>query len=240
MRLDKFVANNSNWSRSELKKLLKQARVTLDGVTVYKPGLKVDPHTAELRVDQSRIGFVGKQYYMLHKPAGYVCANAHSEHPVVLDLMSDPGLHPLSKLQIVGRLDLDTTGLVLLTNDGAWNHAVTSPASECTKVYRVELEKAFDKHTLPLFECGMLLDGERKKTRPASLQILAPSTLELSICEGKYHQVKRMFSQCGNRVRFLHRMRIGDITLDRKIAEGQWRELSAREIQSVYTTPAPV
>ena len=170
------------------------------------------------------------RYLMLHKPTGYVCANSHSEYPVVVDLIRLPRWQ---ELQIVGRLDLDTTGLVLLTDDGQWNHRITSPRSECTKIYRVATANPIAQETVEFFAAGVQLHGEKALTRPAQLELISSHEARLQIHEGKYHQVKRMFAAAGNLVVGLHRESIGDIQLDPALAPGEYRALTEDEIKSV-------
>lgn len=169
---------------------------------------------------------------MLHKPAGYVCANTDGNHPVVLDLLDEDWL---DDLQIAGRLDIDTTGLVLLTDDGQWNHRMTAPARECSKVYRVTLHAPLSAAAAEQLHNGVVLVDEKKRTRPAQLQFLDEQQTELllTIHEGKYHQVKRMFAAVGNHVVALHRERIGNIVLDPALAPGAYRALTAAEITGV-------
>src|SRR5690606_11265792 len=140
-----------------------------------------------------------------------VCANSDSEHATVLDLLELPNK---STLQIDGRLDLDTTGLVLLTDDGQWNHRITSPKSKCTKTYLCHTAEPIPAATIAAFAAGVQLHGESKPTRPAQLELLGDSVARLKVCEGKYHQVKRMFAAVGNRIVRLHRESIGNIVLD--------------------------
>ena len=233
MRLDKFIADNSDWSRSDIKRLIKNKRVEIDNELVGDSGVKVDPQNVNVAIDGESLINIGELYFMLHKPVGYVCANRHSEHPLVMDLLNDLSNQQRKQLQIVGRLDLDTSGLVLLTNNGQWNHRVTSPNSECVKYYRVELLSPFDDATSIMFENGMLLEGESKITRKAYLEKLTENTVRLGISEGRYHQVKRMFSHTGNSVTALHRESVGEIVLDSTLQPGEYRPLTSAEITSV-------
>jgi len=166
---------------------------------------------------------------MLHKPEGVICANEDSEHPTVLDLINEPKKY---SLQIVGRLDKDTTGLVLLTDDGQWNHQVTSPNKACAKTYLVRLKHPLKGDEVEQFNDGLLLKSETKKTRPATLIINDEFHATLSISEGRYHQVKRMFGAVGNRVETLHRQSIGAINLDPELTPGDYRPLTDDEIKA--------
>ncbi len=229
MRLDKLISNTTDHSRKAVKHLLRQGLVRVDGVVVGNPALQVHPDQSVTLADEP-VAATGHRYFMLHKPAGHVCATKDSRHPTVIDLLHEPNKH---RLQIAGRLDMDTTGLVLITDDGPWNHAVTSPRRACDKVYRVATADAIAPETAPRFAKGMILDGERQRTRPASLELLAANEARLTIQEGKYHQVKRMFGALGNRVVALHRESVGAIVLDPHLAEGDYRPLTAEEIASV-------
>lgn len=229
MRLDKFIGNNTNLSRTQIHIAIKQGLIAVNDIVIHKTN-------AQIQTGDS-IFFKGEaiterkpRYLMLHKPAGYVSANSDSEHPTVLDLIDLPFKHDL---HVAGRLDIDTTGLVLLTDDGQWNHKVTSPKHHHTKTYLITTADPIDKMAISLFAEGILLHGESKKTLPALLDIIDSHCARLSICEGKYHQVKRMFAALGNRVASLHRERIGAITLTADLPEGKFRQLTRDEINSV-------
>lgn len=243
MRLDKFISNNTDLTRSIIKKFAKDGLISVNGKAIKDTSTHIsDVDTIHVR--GTEIHPVGKAYYMFHKPQGVVCANSDGEHLTVIDLVAEQELQNYEKktqapspydLQIAGRLDLDTTGLVLLTNDGDWNHKVTSPNSACIKCYHVELEQDISAKVKQTFEEGILLEGENKKTKPALLIIEAPRKARLEISEGKYHQVKRMFSAVGNKVIKLHRQSIGEIQLDPNLPEGELRLLTPEEVNSVYT-----
>ena len=228
MRLDKFIGNNTELSRTQIHTAIKQGAITINDNIVSKTNAHIntgDKVTYAGQLIEERKA----RYLMLHKPAGYVSANSDSEHPTVLDLIDLPFKH---ELQIVGRLDIDTTGLILLTDDGQWNHKITSPKHSHTKSYLVTTADTIDESAKTIFAEGVLLKGESKNTLPAELSILDSHQARLSICEGKYHQVKRMFAAIGNRVVTLHRERIGDILLDSNLPEGKFRALTGDEISS--------
>ncbi|TVZ39158.1 16S rRNA pseudouridine516 synthase [Alteromonadaceae bacterium 2753L.S.0a.02] len=232
MRLDKFVANNSSFSRSQVRTLIKARRLAVNGTTPSSPATKLT-ETDQVTLDGSVLQAQSAVYLMLNKPLGYVCANQDSEHPTVIDLVTSQQLmapNLVSDLQIVGRLDIDTTGLVLLTTDGHWNHRVSSPNSVCGKRYRVECAEPISDTDLATLEAGILLRNESRKTRPANIQRLSPTSAEITIYEGMYHQVKRMFAATGNKVIALHRLAIGAINLDKSLEEGSARMLSDSEI----------
>lgn len=241
MRLDKFISHNASVSRTEVRRLIKAKTVTVNGVPVRDAAAVISPSDT-ICVDGAPVTSLGDMYLMLHKPAGYICANEDGDHPTVVDLLTQasstiPRAH---ELQIAGRLDLDTTGLVLLTSDGNWNHRLTSPRAGCRKVYQVTLTQPFDVQTKDDFADGIALRGEKKPTLPARIQMLDAHRVLLTIQEGKYHQVKRMFAATGNHVAALHRLSIGDIHLDPTLQPGEFRTLTDAEIESVSNpTPQP-
>lgn len=226
MRLDAFISQNSEFTRSQIQKAIKAGKVTVDDV-VADNGKQQIVGTESIFYQGQFIQPIKLRYLMLNKPAGYVCANTDSEHPTVLDLIELPRKQTL---QIVGRLDVDTTGLVLLTDDGDWNHRITSPKRDCIKIYRVTTAEIISAQTQTQFEKGVELHGEKNSTRPAQLTHIDSHTALLGIQEGKYHQVKRMFAAVGNRVVALHREKIGGIALDASLLPGQYRDLTATEI----------
>lgn len=226
MRLDAFISQNSDFSRSQIQKAIKAGCVTLDGNTASNGKQQITGEEV-IYCNGHRIQSLKMRYLMLHKPAGYVCANSDSEHPTVLDLIDLPHKQ---NLQIAGRLDVDTTGLVLLTDDGQWNHRMTSPKRDCMKIYRVTTADPISTQTHQQFQSGIKLHSENKPTLPAQMTQLDSHTALLSIQEGKYHQVKRMFAAVGNRVVSLHREQIGSIMLDKSLAPGQYRHLTSDEI----------
>lgn len=229
MRLDKFLSQNSDSSRSLIQQAIKAGRVSVNNVIAKKGDQKLLGNEI-ITLDGKQVEAFQTRYLMLHKPLGYVCANSDSDYPVVVDLIR---LSRWQELQIVGRLDIDTTGLVLLTDDGQWNHRITSPRHECNKVYRVTTANPISTETAALFAAGVQLHGEKAPTRPAQLELISSHEARLTIHEGKYHQVKRMFAAAGNCVIALHRERIGSIQLDPTLAPGEYRTLTADEIKSV-------
>ena len=229
MRIDKFIGHNTDLSRSLIHVAIKRGQVQCNGENVNKTNASMHEHDV-ITLNQQIIEAIHARYIMLHKPAGYVCANTDSEHPTVLDLLDLPRK---SSLQIAGRLDVDTTGLVLITDDGQWNHLVTSPKKACNKCYLVATAEPISDDTTALFAEGVLLHSETKATLPAKLSILSSHQAQLEIQEGKYHQVKRMFAAAGNSVVSLHRMRIGIIELDDELKLGEYRHLTAAEIASI-------
>ncbi|WP_066963953.1 16S rRNA pseudouridine(516) synthase RsuA [Microbulbifer sp. Q7] len=228
-RLDKAISQVTDLSRAEVKRAAKQERITVNGVAVTDPASKVH-ESDELCLDGELLGESGPRYFMVNKPLGYVCATKDGEHPTVLDLLDEPNAH---KLHIAGRLDIDTTGLVLVTDDGQWSHRITSPRHHCDKTYYAHLAEPIDDSAIDKFAKGIWLNNEKKRTKPAKLEILYRNEVRITISEGRYHQVKRMFAALGNRVLELHRERIGNIDLDDDLPEGDYRPLTADEIASV-------
>jgi 16S rRNA pseudouridine516 synthase len=229
MRLDKYIADTTDLSRALVKLALRSKRVMVNGEQIKDASLHISP-TDTVQLDGKALSPVGPRYFMLHKPLGYICATIDNEHPTVLDLLDEPNK---KILHIAGRLDIDTTGLVLITDDGPWNHRVTSPRHECQKTYRATLANALISDAEEKLQAGLLLNSEKHSTKPATLERLSGNQVRLTISEGKYHQVKRMFAALDNRVVELHRERIGDITLDNSLAVGEYRRLTAAEIQSI-------
>lgn len=228
-RLDQFVSQRSALSRREAKRAVGAGRVTVDGVPCRDAARKVS-EADRVCLDDQPLAAAGPRYLMLHKPAGVVSATRDSDHPTVLDLLPPDlarGLH------LVGRLDRDTTGLLLLTDDGQWSHRITSPRRDCPKTYRVDLAEPLTDDAARQLAEGLVLNGEDRPTRPAIVTRLAPDRIELTIAEGRYHQVKRMLGAVGNRVTALHRLRVGAIALDPALAPGDFRALSQDEITSV-------
>lgn len=229
MRLDKFVSHCSGLSRKRVRALIHSGAVAVDQQVQCDTGLQITP-TASITLEDRLLSLPGHRYLMLHKPAGYLCARSDGDHPTVLDLL--PGAE---KLQIVGRLDLDTTGLLLLTDDGQWNHRLTSPNSHCGKTYRVHTADPIAPNTIDTFARGVQLHGDKHPTRPAKLELLAEREALLTLSEGRHHQVKRMFAATGNRVTALHREAVGSLILDPNLAPGQHRALTPEEVAGVYS-----
>lgn len=226
MRLDYYVAHAANLSRKDAKIAIAKKRVSLNGAEQLKANTNV-AETDHVLLDGASLHFIKNRYYLFHKPKGVVCATEDAEHPIVLDLFP----HDLKKeLKIVGRLDKDTSGLLLLTTDGQWLHRVTSPRQNVPKTYLVDLAEKIDLDKIKQLEQGVQLKGEASLTKPASIVQHQDNRISLTISEGKYHQVKRMLAAVGNRVVALHRTRIGGITLPDSLAEGDWLSLTTEQI----------
>ncbi len=227
MRLDKYIAAHSDATRSLAKMAIKSGRVEVNGVTTKDQGKKLKPSDV-VTINGVELEESGEVYIVMYKKAGVICATQDEEQDTVLDFL-DGYTH--KELHIAGRLDKDTTGLVLITSDGQWSHRVTSPKRVCEKVYLLETVIPIEESYIQAFADGIMLRDESKPTRPAKLEILSEKSARLTLTEGKYHQVKRMFGAMGNRVTKLHRERVGDVSL-KGIEPGQFRELSEHEVQS--------
>lgn len=230
MRLDKFIAQQLGISRAIAGREIRASRVTVDGEPVKDTAFKLKPEHDVAYEGNALVQQTGPRYFMLNKPQGYVCSTDDPDHPTILYFLDEPLAH---KLHAAGRLDIDTTGLVLLTDDGQWSHRITSPRHHCEKTYRVTLESPVAADTADQFAKGVQLHNEKDLTKPAVLEVITPTDVRLTISEGRYHQVKRMFAAVGNHVVELHRERIGAIALDDDLAPGEYRPLTEEEIASV-------
>ncbi|MFK3769098.1 pseudouridine synthase [Pseudomonas putida] len=230
MRLDRFLANLPSYNRQQVRLLLVQRRVRVDGETVADPRAEVREFSRIEVDDQLLQAGRPARYLMLHKPAGCVSATHDPQHRTVLDLLPAP---LREDLHIAGRLDYNTTGLMILTNDGQWSRRLTQPATKLPKHYLVETEDEIGAHYVDKFRTGFYFAFEDLTTLPAQLDILGPRTARLAIIEGRYHQVKRMFGYFDNKVVGLHRETMGAIQLDPGLAPGEFRALTATEIASV-------
>ncbi len=226
MRLDKFVCDCTGLTRSQAGKLIRQGEILLNGLLCKQPAQQIKDSDVVL-LDDEPLQLTGPRYILLHKPAGYVCSTDDPDHNTVFVLLDEPNL---DKLHTVGRLDLDTTGLLLITDDGQWSHKISSPKHECAKTYRAWLADPVEDSAIAQFAEGVMLRGEKTPTKPAQLEIISPTECLLTIHEGRYHQVKRMFAAIGNKVVQLHRERVGPLTLDTSLAEGEYRQLTPEEV----------
>lgn len=224
-RLDRFLCAASGSPRRLVQRAIRGAEVLVNGATVTDPGTHIGA--------ADRVSWRGRpvaapaaRYFMLNKPPGVVCATRDREHRTVLDLLDVPnraGLH------VAGRLDIDATGLVLITDDGEWSHRITAPRHKLPKAYRVTLAAPPNPAAVKALETGIQLRNEPKRCAPVDVEVLAGNQVRLTVTEGKYHQVKRMFAAVGNRVLALHREAIGNIVLDPRLRPGDYRELSHAE-----------
>lgn len=232
-RLDRVLAGLGCGTRSEVKKLVKSGAVRVDGATARDAGMHIDPAASRIEVSGKALEYRKNFYLMLNKPAGVISATLDPRHRTVLDLLPD-GLRRLG-LFPAGRLDRDTEGLVLLTNDGELAHELLSPKKHVAKRYYALVEGRVTQREAELFKRGIEL-GDGVVTMPAELTVITlgeTSEVELVIYEGKFHQVKRMFEAVGGKVRYLKRLSMGALELDRSLKPGEFRELSQREVEAL-------
>lgn len=227
-RLDKILASTGRWSRREVKELVRAGRVTVNGTAARSPEEKYRREDLTLLVDGQSVLCERYTYLMLHKPAGLVSATEDPRQATVLDLLPEHlrkiGLFP------AGRLDRDTEGLLLLTNDGALAHDLLSPRKHVDKTYFVRVEGRLDQSDAEAFQSGMTL-GDGLVCLPAGLALLeAPDEALVTLREGKYHQIKRMLAARGKPVRYLKRLAMGPLALDQTLEKGQWRPLEEEEL----------
>ena len=231
MRIDKLLSNVGCGSRAELKKYCKQGIIKVNGNIVSNPGIQVDPDKDEVIFDGELVNYREFVYIMLNKPDGYISATYDKHDPIVLDLIdaSYMAFEPFP----VGRLDKDTEGLLVLTNDGQLAHRVLSPKKHVPKTYYAKIEGVVTEEDILAFEKGVTLD-DGYETMPSQLKILKSdniSEIELIIHEGKFHQVKRMFESVDKKVVYLKRLSMGQLKLDDTLALGEYRELTEKEIK---------
>lgn len=233
MRIDKFLSNLKYGSRNDIKDRISGGRILKNGIPVGDPGENVDPETDRIDVDGERVFYRKWVYLMLNKPQGILSANRDEKHRTVLDLVPAP--FDRFDLDICGRLDLDTEGLILLTNDGDLLHQVISPKKDVEKRYLVTLARPLGDYS-PLEKGVRIPDGKNVPylTRPAKVIPLSDLTCEIRITEGKFHEVKRMFEAIGNAVVHLRRIAIGGLNLDPDLPLGGCKDLTFSEVQAVF------
>lgn len=240
MRLDKFLADVGRGTRSQIKEMVRKGRVQVNGAPVKAPELKVDPETDQVAVDGVTIGYARMEYYMLNKPQGVVSATTDNRYETVVGLIRDALRRDLFP---VGRLDLDTEGLMLITNDGDLAHSLLSPKKHVDKVYLVRLSGNLPEDAASRFKEGVVLE-DKIRTRPATLEYAdghayglekeeGLTTVLLTIHEGKFHQVKRMFEALGCHVVYLKRLSMGPLVLDGDLKPGEYRPLGEDEIKEL-------
>lgn len=227
MKLDRFLAKQSSLGRTAAHRLIAAGRVHVDGVCQRDGHHEVDRFARIMLDGQVLQTGEARLHFMMHKPVGILSATSDPQHPTVLDLMDHPAKETL---HLAGRLDRGTSGLVLLTNDGHWSRLVTEPEVKVPKVYLVETAEDIPAAAIEAFAQGFYFHTEDLTTQPAILEILAPRQARLTLYEGRYHQVKRMFHRIQNRVVALHRESIGRLSLPPGFPPGAWRALTAAEI----------
>ncbi len=229
MRLDKLLAHMDYGSRKEVKELIRKGYVLVNGNVIKDDDYKVDEFNDEINILDSEIKYEEFIYIMLNKPDGYVSATYDFNNPTVLDLIND---YKKRNLFPVGRLDIDTVGLLLITNDGALAHKLLSPKSHVDKKYYLKYEGKYDESFIKKFQDGIVLD-DGYKCMSASFIDLGNNEAYIIIKEGKFHQVKRMMESVGCNVTFLKRVSFGNLSLDESLEEGKWRHLTIEEVESL-------
>ena len=227
IRLDKFLADSQLGTRSEVRQLLKKGLVSVNGEIVKKPEFKIDPASDRGCFDGKEVSSQQEVYYMLNKPAGVVSATRDNHDRTVLDLLPPGDRRP--DLFPVGRLDKDTTGLLLITNDGALSHRLLSPRRHVDKTYFVRVNGRIREETVEAFRKGIDI-GDEKITLPAELKPLGEDQALVTIREGRFHQIKRMFHAAGCEVTGLKRLTMGSLVLDENLPEGSFRRLTEEEL----------
>lgn len=232
IRLDKYLADMGMGTRSELKKMIRSGRVQIDGVPAKKPEEKVNIESQTVTLDGKPVVYQTMEYYMLHKPAGVVSATKDKKEKTVLDLIDGQKRKDLFP---VGRLDKDTEGLLLITNDGDLAHRLLAPGKHVDKVYFAHIDGRVTEEDIQQFAEGLDI-GDEDLTLPAKLEILVSaeeSEILLTIQEGRFHQVKRMFEAVGKKVTYLKRMSMGSLVLDEHLKKGEYRPLTKEELEKL-------
>lgn len=234
IRLDKFLANSGIGTRSEVKKYLKYRRIWVDGIPILKGETKVDPEKSVITFDKRVVSYEKYCYIMLNKPKGVISATEDKEEKTVLDLIPDE--YDKFNLFPVGRLDKDTVGLLILSNDGRFAHNTLSPRKHIEKTYFAHINGLVTEEFVKAFKEGVIIGGGYK-CLPAELEILYASNnlskVNITLKEGKYHQIKRMFEKLGKKVVYLKRLTFGEIKLDENLGEGDFRELNENEMKLI-------
>ena len=237
-RLDKILAHLGYGSRREIRDLCKKGLVVIDGKAVKDSSMHVNPEESEIKVNNEVVFYREFVYLMLNKPQGVISATEDSRHETVIDLLDKQ--YKSFELFPVGRLDIDTEGLLILTNDGQLAHRVLSPKKHVPKTYYAEVEGIVTEEDIRAFKAGVTLD-DGYETLPAILEIINSaevSEIELTIFEGKFHQVKRMFDAVGKKVIYLQRVKMGALELDDSLELGEYREITDSEIELLTTYEA--
>ncbi len=228
IRIDKMLSNVTNISRSEIKRFIKRGEVTVNGRVVKTADEKIDPESSEVKLKGQTIGYDEFVYIMLNKPKGILSASNDKSRKTVVDLV--PDYMKRQKLFPVGRLDKDTTGLIIITNDGEYAHKIISPKNKTGKVYIARLDGELKEDLISEFKNGVVL-ADGTKCRPANLEILESNVARLTLFDGKYHEVKRMFGIFGLGVNELHRQAIGKLILPETLKSGECILMSAKDVE---------
>lgn len=237
-RIDKLLSSLGYGSRAEMAKLARAGGVTLDGVEIddVSRRIAVTPDLpARMQVDGEPLDPPQGLVLMLHKPVGMTCSHKE-DGPLVYDVLPDRWRRRDPAISTIGRLDKDTSGLLLMTDDGGLLHRVISPKKNVAKIYRATLARPLDGSEGALFASGeLMLEGDDRPLKPAELEVLSPTEARVTVTEGRYHMVRRMFAAVGNHVETLHRERLGGLSLPDDLAPGAWRLLEDGEIAAIFT-----
>ena len=231
MRLDRFLSQSTGLSRSQVRALIRQGRVRVNGERRKDAALQVAT-AATVTLDDRVLQLPQALYLMLHKPRGLLSATRDDRQATVMTLLPED---LAGRVHLVGRLDKDTSGLLLLSDDGQWSHRISAPRRHCPKVYAAELAERLVEDAEARLAAGISLRGESRPCAPARLERLAGPRVRITVTDGRYHLVRRMVAALGNRVVPLHRERIGGLALDPTLAPGEWRTLTAGEREAVFS-----
>ena len=236
IRLDKYLSDMTSETRSKVKEYIRKGRITVNGGIIKSPETKVDTENDEICIDGKQVGYVEYYYYMMNKPQGVITSTEKGKTKTVMDVFKETGIDcpRFEELSPVGRLDKDTEGLLLITNDGELNHKLLSPKNHVDKVYYVELRNPVKASDIDILAGG--LDLGDFICKPARLEICDDEkkfAAKITISEGKFHQIKRMFEAVGNEVIYLKRFSMGSLVLDDKLESGEVRELTEDEISKL-------
>lgn len=230
-RIDKIIGSQTEYSRKDVKKLVSQKRVKINDKIVLKSDIKVDTKRDNIYIDDNQINIKEYVYLVLNKPMGYISATEDSKMKTVLELIDKKYTH--RNLFPVGRLDKDTTGLLIITDDGKFSHDVLSPTKHVAKTYEVTLDIPVDKKMVKAFKEGIKLNDGMCKI--ALMEITGENSARVTLTEGRYHQIKRMFACFGAKVIKLHRIKMGELYLPENLKEGEYRELTLEELEKIKT-----
>ncbi len=230
IRLDKYLADMGVGSRRDVKSILKAGRVKVNSVTVTEAEAKIDTESDNVELDGKRIGYEEYRYYMLNKPAGVISATKDKLSNTVIEILKGENTKDLFP---VGRLDKDSEGLLIISNDGKFAHNVLSPAKHVDKTYFVRLDKKPNEEEISRIENGIDI-GDDKPCLPAKVEVISDDEAYITISEGRFHQVKRMFQAVGINVTYLKRISMGALKLDENLAPGEYKKLSKEEINEVF------
>lgn len=236
VRLDRFLSTQTDYTRTDIKKLLWKRKISVNGKIFRDGGMKIDPEKDEIAVDGRKISYRDKVYFIMNKPSGYVCATDDKREKTVMELLSDDDRR--KDIFPSGRLDKDTLGMVLITNDGPLSHRILTPKKHIPKFYIVELAESFQEQYVKAFENGIVIDGG-EKCLPAKVRRLenAENIALVELHEGKFHQVKRMFKAVENSVEKLMRIQMGGLKMPVNLGVGEYMEILHNDVEKLLETP---